>query len=243
MFYIYTEHSVHIHGLHSFFYQADNTVLDWRPVEIFYRQIFHPCLHQSCHENPLLAFAFNVFRCVVAWGSKYVRACQATDFLIWCLLLPNHLTSLNVITQAPEVFSRDYSCSSDVWSAGVLLYQLFTGGTFPFWRVPGCAKVSKLDEVANAVTNNEITYNFGPFTSMSEEGLDFMQRCLSRSEKERLTVNEALSHPWLTMVDADEPYMKLVSNHGSGNNILPSPLGMDRRASATTAATAAAAAQ
>lgn len=137
--------------------------------------------------------------------------------------------------QAPEVFARDYSCSSDVWSVGVLLYQLFSGGTFPFWRTPGCVRVTKLDEVANAVTTNDIVFNFGPFTTMSEEGLDFLQRCLTRVEKDRITVDEALLHPWITMVDPDEPYQKLVNNssssYSSGNNILPSPMGMERRAS------------
>ncbi len=33
---------------------------------------------------------------------------------------------------APEVILQDYGPEADLWSVGMLLYQLLTG-TFPFW--------------------------------------------------------------------------------------------------------------
>lgn len=36
------------------------------------------------------------------------------------------------VYMAPEVFKRDYLQASDMWSLGMMMYQLLTG-RFPFW--------------------------------------------------------------------------------------------------------------
>lgn len=36
------------------------------------------------------------------------------------------------VYMAPEVFQRDFGMESDMWSLGVVLFQLLAG-TFPFW--------------------------------------------------------------------------------------------------------------
>lgn len=36
------------------------------------------------------------------------------------------------VYMAPEVFQRNFGKESDMWSLGVLLFQLISG-TFPFW--------------------------------------------------------------------------------------------------------------
>lgn len=36
------------------------------------------------------------------------------------------------VYMAPEVFKRDYLEASDMWSLGMMMYQLLTG-RFPFW--------------------------------------------------------------------------------------------------------------
>ena len=38
------------------------------------------------------------------------------------------------VYMAPEVFKRDYLQASDMWSLGMMMYQLLTG-RFPFWYV------------------------------------------------------------------------------------------------------------
>lgn len=36
---------------------------------------------------------------------------------------------------APEVYKRCYSCEADLWSCGMVLYQLLVG-RMPFWMNP-----------------------------------------------------------------------------------------------------------
>ena len=38
---------------------------------------------------------------------------------------------------SPETFNRNYGAESDVWSLGIMLYQLYAL-RFPFWCVPYC---------------------------------------------------------------------------------------------------------
>jgi serine/threonine protein kinase len=51
---------------------------------------------------------------------------------------------------APEVFARDYSFEADVWSFGVLCYQLFCCA-FPFWPGDAYNRALSLEEVAKAI--------------------------------------------------------------------------------------------
>ncbi|KAG2429906.1 hypothetical protein HXX76_010686 [Chlamydomonas incerta] len=106
------------------------------------------------------------------------------------------------VYMAPEIFKRDYSFEVDVWSTGVLLYQLYCRH-FPFWAGDSYNRALSLDEVAKAITENAIRMDFGPWLVMSPEGLDFVRGCLTRDPTERFTVDEALEHPWLAKFAGD----------------------------------------
>ena len=106
------------------------------------------------------------------------------------------------VYMAPEIFARNYSQEADLWSTGVLLYQLYSK-RFPFWDHVGNCKATKLEEVAEAVITAEIKYNYGPWLKMSSEGRDFIQRCLTRDPTFRITAEEALKHAWFIRVLMD----------------------------------------
>lgn len=61
-----------------------------------------------------------------------------------------------------------------------------------------------MEEVADAVSNTEIKYDYGPWPNMTLEGVDFIQRCLTRPEEQRIGINEALRHPWFAMFVPEE---------------------------------------
>lgn len=50
------------------------------------------------------------------------------------------------IYMAPEVYRKSYTPSADVWSLGVMLFQLVTG-QFPFWASMQACLDSSIDEV------------------------------------------------------------------------------------------------
>lgn len=114
---------------------------------------------------------------------------------------------------APEIFARDYHKEADMWSFGVMLYQLYSR-RFPFWEDMATCRASKLEEVAQAVTRAEIPFDYGPWLKMSPEGRNFIRACLTRDVDRRLTVHEGLQHPW---------FVKVLDGTGTfGNNIVPS---------------------
>lgn len=118
--------------------------------------------------------------------------------------------------QAPEVYLHDYSYEVDMWSTGVMLYQLFTRRS-PFWEGDTYDAVRSLsvDEVGKAISEVAIPYDYGPWLGMSAEGLDFIQACLVRDPSRRMGVDEALAHKWFeTVFGASRPAV------GSANNIV-----------------------
>ncbi|KAG2496405.1 hypothetical protein HYH03_005632 [Edaphochlamys debaryana] len=131
------------------------------------------------------------------------------------------------VYMAPEIFKRDYSFEVDVWSTGVLLYQLYCR-QFPFWHGDSYNKALSLDEVARAITEADIRMDFGPWLTASKECIDFVRGCLTRDPHKRLTLDEALSHPFITMhtqspSDAGLPG-PLVESDAAVNNIVPAPV-------------------
>ena len=57
-------------------------------------------------------------------------------------------------------------------------------------------RTRSLEEVMKAVIMEDIPVDYGPWLSVSPEGLSLLQGLLTRDPTQRLTAVEALEHPW-----------------------------------------------
>lgn len=119
------------------------------------------------------------------------------------------------VFMAPEVWSRHYGLEADMWSLGMLFYELLAA-RFPYWDTLDECKTRTLDEVMKAVIVEEVTFDYGPWKTLSPAGLDFVQSLLQRDPAQRMTVADALRHPWL----AEQLGKEAVADPRL-NNILP----------------------
>lgn len=91
----------------------------------------------------------------------------------------------------PEVLrGRPYEAMPrDLWSVGVMLYALFTG-VLPFGS-------SHSQETKDRIYSTQPNFDAPHFTS-SKEAKHFLQRLLDKDPIKRLTLAEAMTHPWIT---------------------------------------------
>ncbi|KAL3141930.1 hypothetical protein ABBQ32_004581 [Trebouxia sp. C0010 RCD-2024] len=122
-------------------------------------------------------------------------AIRATDFGLSIRHWPDEgqlkSRSGTPVYMAPEVILQGYDAQADMWSVGMLMYQLLTG-TFPFWdsvanvSLQQAILVKKLDLDSSWVKQ-----------SMSEGARQLLKGLLVREPASRLTANQALEHPWI----------------------------------------------
>ena len=94
---------------------------------------------------------------------------------------------------APEVISQQYDEKADIWSAGIMMYQLLTG-RFPFWEnVRDCS----LQQVWKAILSEDIDFDAPELRQVSPAAHDLLRGLLHRNPNKRLSAAEALKHPWL----------------------------------------------
>ena len=142
------------------------------------------------------------------------------------------------VFMAPEVFDRDYSFESDLWSLGIVLYQLISG-RFPFWDSTQTALMSSVQDVMETVHLNDPDFTNEPFDRISAECLDFLQRLLDKNYKSRMDTKEALEHPFIRRYVGEEDPAK--SYDDINNNIVPTLASTLNSAPTVTSATVAAA--
>lgn len=96
---------------------------------------------------------------------------------------------------APETLCHKLVPKSDVWSVGVMTYQLLTG-RMPFndWKNPKHPSVAM---IWRSILHEEPVYTGKYWDQVSEEAKDFVKCCLQKSIDNRLSVTEALGHTWL----------------------------------------------
>ncbi|XP_060030308.1 death-associated protein kinase 2 isoform X2 [Erinaceus europaeus] len=92
---------------------------------------------------------------------------------------------------APEIVNYEpLGLEADMWSIGVITYILLSGAS-PFL---GDTKQETLSNIT------AVSYDFDEefFSQTSELAKDFIRKLLVKETKKRLTIQEALRHPWIT---------------------------------------------
>ncbi|MCA9750323.1 MAG: protein kinase, partial [Romboutsia sp.] len=88
----------------------------------------------------------------------------------------------------PEMCKEDnYDYRTDIWCLGILCYELCIGST-PF------AGRETLRITKQKIINDDL--EFPPH--LSEECVDFIQKCCKKNPNERMSLSEALNHPFIT---------------------------------------------
>lgn len=122
---------------------------------------------------------------------------KATDFGLSIRHLPEEpkLTSRSGTPayMAPELVMQCYDEKADIWSVGMLAYQLLTG-KFPFWED---VRNESLMDVWKAILAREVVWSAPELQALSRDAVDFLERLLQRNPIMRPSAAEALAHPWL----------------------------------------------
>lgn len=92
----------------------------------------------------------------------------------------------------PEILrDRPYDTQSDVFSTGVIMYQILTGCT-PFFG-------DNLDEVVLKNISAQVCYDFREINiEVSNQGLDLMKQMLKQNPDARYSASKAMQHLWIT---------------------------------------------
>ncbi|XP_037358566.1 death-associated protein kinase 2 isoform X1 [Talpa occidentalis] len=99
---------------------------------------------------------------------------------------------------APEIVNYEpLGLEADMWSIGVITYILLSGAS-PFLGD------TKQETLANITA---VSYDFDEefFSQTSELAKDFIRKLLVKETRKRLTIQEALRHPWITSKEVRAP--------------------------------------
>lgn len=91
---------------------------------------------------------------------------------------------------APEVIKQEeYGREIDIWALGVVTYVLLSG-SLPFYH-------SVLHKLYRQIVERDLSFPEAAWKNVSKGALDFILRLLQVRAGDRLTADQALSHPWL----------------------------------------------
>ena len=103
---------------------------------------------------------------------------------------------------APEVLNKNYNEKCDLWSCGVIMYFLLSK------RVPFSGAFN--NEIIEKIKKGEYDTKTPPLDKLSKNALDLLQKLLTIDVDKRITVQEALNHPFITENKAKELYNKIL---------------------------------
>jgi serine/threonine protein kinase len=92
---------------------------------------------------------------------------------------------------APEIMKNvPYDASVDIWSLGLIFYALLSA-TRPF-------DTDDEYELYDMVVNADIDYDREELDGVSDAAKDLMRKMIAADPKKRITIEQALQHPWIT---------------------------------------------
>ena len=105
-------------------------------------------------------------------------------------------------TTAPEVLRESYDEKCDVWSGGVVAYNLLCGRRpFEALEISGpLANAGRTSLVTN-ILMGRYSFNHPAWRSVTPQCIQFIERMLHADYKHRWSARQALDHPWLSTED------------------------------------------
>uniref|UniRef100_A0A182JP62 Protein kinase domain-containing protein n=1 Tax=Anopheles christyi TaxID=43041 RepID=A0A182JP62_9DIPT len=114
-------------------------------------------------------------------GHKFINLCGTPGYLA-----PETL-KCNMFEDAPG-----YSKEVDIWACGVIMFTLLVGCP-PFWHRKQMVMLRNIMEGKYSFTSPE-------WADISEDPKDLIRKCLVVDPSKRITVTEALKHPFFNTV-------------------------------------------
>lgn len=111
---------------------------------------------------------------------------------------------------APEIMKyKKYDTKADLWSLGVIFYQMLTGKT------PYTARSHS--ELMNNIENQDVI--FPKCICVTKEGLDLLLKLLQKKSDERMTWDELFKHAWLNDENIEHLFQTTQINNLGVNNL------------------------
>lgn len=97
-----------------------------------------------------------------------------------------------LIYMAPEVaFSQEYTKCVDVWSCGIIMHEILTGGKHPLFEL-------EEDTIETYKRKLQSISQFETPSEFSWLAKSLFERLTKFSSHQRYSAKEALLHPWIT---------------------------------------------
>ena len=103
---------------------------------------------------------------------------------------------------SPEIFDNQYNLNSDIWSIGIIMYEMLFG-FIPFYG-------DNFEKVKYIIKNSNINFQHD---NISNEALNLLKNMLIRDPTHRYNINECIFHPWFYNIN------ELLSNRNNNNYI------------------------
>ena len=126
---------------------------------------------------------------------------KINDFNYSKVLNRNKTNLKNIIYCSPEnVSNNENKDNSDIWDCGIIMFYLL-GGIFPH---PG----EKEEDIKKNINIGKILFDFDKFNGVSEDAKDLIKKCLRMDANRRITVIEAMSHPFFDDLKDSKVYLE-----------------------------------
>ena len=115
----------------------------------------------------------------------------STQYNDACMLSLLETQCGTMLYMAPEIVNgQEYSKSIDIWSLGIIMYNLISGGKHPLYQKGETSKDFK-----TKLKNKQKFYFDDRFSSLAK---DLFKKMTAYSPIYRYNVDQALKHPWIT---------------------------------------------
>ena len=128
---------------------------------------------------------------------------KLNDFNCSNIFVRNKNNLKNIIYSTPEKITNEDNNNNeynDIWDCGIIMYYLL-GGIFPF-------QGNNIEEIKQKIALGKFIFDFDKFNGISEDAKDLIKKCLRMDANRRLTIIEALSHPFFDNLKDSKIYLE-----------------------------------